>query len=61
MPQNLRRTDHFPRYLEAHQHAFAWAEKAIAFRSEERFAEATAAAIYARYWLRVIKELELQT
>ena len=58
MPQNLRRPDEF--YLEAHQHAFAWAEKAIVLRSATRIAEAIVAANHARHWLRVIKELELQ-
>jgi hypothetical protein len=58
MPQNLRRPDEL--YLEAHQHAFAWAEKAIVLRSATKLAEATAAANHARHWLRVIKELEVK-
>jgi hypothetical protein len=58
MPKNLRRPDEL--YLEAHQHAFAWAEKAIVLRSKTGIAEATAAANHARRWLIVIKALELQ-
>jgi hypothetical protein len=58
--QNVRRPDDFSTYLEAHQHAFAWAEKAMALRSAAKIAEAQAAANAARHWLRFIKELERQ-
>ena len=58
--QTMQRPDNFSTYLEAHQHAFALAEKAMALRSAAKIAEAQAAANAARHWLRVIKKLEQQ-
>jgi hypothetical protein len=60
MPQSLQRSDDLRAYLQAHQHAFAWAEKAVIFRSAAKTAQATAAVDQARQWLRIIRELEPQ-
>jgi hypothetical protein len=38
-------------YVKAHQRAYAWAEKAVAYRQGGKFAQAKAAAQRARYWL----------
>ena len=38
-------------YVKAHQRAYAWADKAVAYRQEGKFAQAKAAAQRARYWL----------
>ena len=56
--QKLRRPGDFSTYLEAHQHAYEWAEKAIALRSAAKLAEAQAAANHARHWLSIIGEIE---
>jgi hypothetical protein len=45
------------RYVEAHQRAYAWADKAVAYRQEGKFAQAKAAAQRARYWLSKAKQL----
>jgi hypothetical protein len=39
-------------YLEAHQRAYAWANKALAYRIAGKFVQAKAAAKRARLWLR---------
>jgi len=38
-------------YVNAHQRAYAWAEKAVAYRQGGKFAQAKAAAQRARDWL----------
>src|SRR5580704_2457421 len=60
MPQKFRRSYDLHSYVHAHQHAFAWAEKALLFRSADKSAQAIAAVDQARKWLRIIKELEPQ-
>ena len=45
-------------YVEAHQRAYAWADKAIAYRSAGKLAQAKAATEKARYWLRKITLLQ---
>ena len=49
-----------PAYLEAHQQAFAWAEKAMILRSAAKIAEAKAAINHAHHWLGIIRALERQ-
>jgi len=58
--QSLQRPDDFTTYLEAHQQAFDYAQKAMLLRSAAKLAEAKAAANYARHWLRIIRKLERQ-
>jgi hypothetical protein len=58
--QYIRRPNDFPAYLEAHQLAFQWAEKALVLRSAAKIEEAKAAANHARHWLRIIRALERQ-
>ena len=48
-------------YIEAHQRAYAWADKAMVYRHAGKIAQATAATQKARYWLRKIKLLQAQT
>jgi hypothetical protein len=38
-------------YVKAHQRAYAWADKAVAYRQGGKFEQAKAAAQRARYWL----------
>jgi hypothetical protein len=38
-------------YVKAHQRAYAWANKAVAYRQGGKFAQAKAAAQRAQYWL----------
>jgi len=45
-------------YLKAHQRAFAWAEKAMLFRSADKIAEARAAVRNVQRWVRMITMLE---
>jgi hypothetical protein len=45
-------------YLKAHQRAFAWAEKAMIYRSADKIAEAKAAVRNVRRWVRAITMLE---
>jgi hypothetical protein len=45
-------------YVEAHQRAHAWAEKAILYRSAGKVAQAKAAAYRARHWLKKAAALE---
>jgi len=51
MPQKFRRSYDLHSYVHAHQHAFAWAEKALLFRSADKSAQAIAAVDQARKWL----------
>jgi hypothetical protein len=44
-------------YVKAHQRAYAWADKAVAYRQRGQFAQAKAAAQRARYWLSKAKRL----
>ena len=44
-------------YVKAHQRAYAWADKAVAYRQGGKFAQAKAAAQRARYWLSKAKQL----
>ena len=48
-------------YVEAHQRAYAWADKAMVYRHAGKIAQATAATQKARHWLRKIKLLQAQT
>lgn len=48
----------FAGYLQAHQHAYAWAQKAIVCRSTGKFAQARAAVAKVNHWLRRIAMLE---
>jgi hypothetical protein len=45
-------------YVDAHQRAHAWAEKAILYRSAGKVAQAKAAAHRARHWLKKAAALE---
>jgi hypothetical protein len=45
-------------YVRAHERAYAWAEKALLYRSAGKVAQAKAAAQKARHWLRRAAALE---
>jgi hypothetical protein len=51
----------FATYLKAHQRAYAWAERAIAYRQTGKTAQAKAAEQKARQWLKNVLALEAQT
>ena len=55
---NKFRPRNFADYLQAHQHAYAWAEKAMVCRSTGKFAQARAAVAKVNHWLRRIAMLE---
>jgi hypothetical protein len=46
------------KYIEAHRRAYAWADKALAYRNTGKVAQAKAAEQKAMHWLRRIKEIE---
>jgi hypothetical protein len=48
----------FEPYVAAHQRGFAWAEKAMAYRSAAQFTEAKAAVEKVQHWLSKIAMLE---
>jgi hypothetical protein len=48
----------FADYLQAHQHAYAWAQKAMVCRSAGKLAQARAAVAKVNHWLRRIAMLE---
>jgi len=45
-------------YVEAHRRAYAWAEKAMAYRSAGKIAQASAAVAKVNLWLRKVAVLE---
>ena len=47
--REIRRPHDFAAYMQAHQQAFQWAEKAMTLRSSAKIAEATAAVNNARH------------
>ena len=47
-------------YLRAHQRAYAWAEKAMLYRSAGKFSQAQAAVTTVERWLRKIAVLEAE-
>jgi aminopeptidase N len=56
--QNKNRQRDFKTYLEAHQRAHTWAEKAHFHRCAGQFAQAKAAIERVQHWLRRITVLE---
>ena len=55
---NKIRSGNFDDYLQAHQHAYAWAEKAMVCRSAGKLAQARAAVAKVNHWLHRIAMLE---
>ena len=47
----------FNTYLAAHRRAFAWAERALLYRSAGKFARAKAAVERTNHWMREIAQL----
>ena len=58
MPIRKQSRKRLAAYVQAHQRAHAWAEKAILYRSAGKVAQAKAAAERARNWLRKAAALE---
>jgi hypothetical protein len=48
---NTKRCQDFDTYVVAHRRAYAWAEKALCFRSAGKFAQAKAAVERVDHWL----------
>jgi len=57
---NTKRCHDLDTYVVAHQRAYAWAEKALLYRSAGKSAQAKAAAEKAKHWLRQLPMLAPQ-
>ena len=60
MPIKKKSHKRLASYVQAHQRAHAWAEKAVLYRAAGKVAQAKAAVKRARHWLRKVAALEAQ-